>query len=694
LARYSRDVPEALEWIVTKTLRKNRDERYQTAKELLADLRQLKQRLEFSAEQERSASSTVSNEATRAAKISEEVSQAQAPRTIELTPAQTTSSAEYIVNQIKRHKTGAIVGLTLAIVGCLGLAYGMYRLAFRSKPTFLHFQNMKITKLTTTGNVSNATISPDGRYVVYTVSDDKLKSLWTKYLPTGSTVEVVAPADASLLGMTTFSPDGNFVYYCLQDANHTTGALFRVPVLGGTSKKVLDNVRFPITFSPDGKRFAFARVAFDFSKSSLVIANADGTEERQLPDRADNERCLGGLAWAPDGKTIACGAIVQNAITISSFAIDSDRSAPLTSRRFTGGARVAWFKDGSGLVFIARAPLTPVNAQVWQLAYPSGEVRRITNDLNGYGWASLGVTADNSTIVVSQTERHATVWLTPANTPDAAHARQITTRGQQMNGESGLAWTPDGKLVYSSIASGNYDIWIMSADGTQQKQLTDDPDYDGGPLITPDGRHIVFYSARSDNLNVWRMDIDGSNLTQLTHEQRLSAFDLTRDGKWIVYSVADRDTSVIRRVSIEGGTPMQIREAVNGDSVCVSPDGTVLAYFDASSQSQSTKQIVVAPISGSAPLRTFEAPANLAPGSATSFLSWSPDGRSLLYIGRSPGANVGGIWRQPLDGGPPTLFASFAPDAIFSFAFSRDGKQIAFARGSTTSDAVLISEVK
>src|SRR5262249_21351567 len=227
LARYSRDVPEALEWIVTKTLRKNRDERYQTAKELLADLRQLKQRLEFSAEQERSASSTVSNEATRAAKISEEVSQAQAPRTIELTPAQTTSSAEYIVNQIKRHKTGAIVGLTLAIVGCLGLAYGMYRLAFRSKPTFLHFQNMKITKLTTTGNVSNATISPDGRYVVYTVSDDKLKSLWTKYLPTGSTVEVVAPADASLLGMTTFSPDGNFVYYCLQDANHTTGALFR-----------------------------------------------------------------------------------------------------------------------------------------------------------------------------------------------------------------------------------------------------------------------------------------------------------------------------------------------------------------------------------------------------------------------------------------------------------------------------------
>ena len=53
LARYSREVPETLEWIVTKALRKDKEERYQSAKDLLTDLRSLKQKLVFAAEQAR-----------------------------------------------------------------------------------------------------------------------------------------------------------------------------------------------------------------------------------------------------------------------------------------------------------------------------------------------------------------------------------------------------------------------------------------------------------------------------------------------------------------------------------------------------------------------------------------------------------------------------------------------------------------
>ena len=56
---------------------------------------------------------------------------------------------------------------------------------------------------------------------------------------------------------------------------------------------------------------------------------------------------------------------------------------------------------------------------------------------------------------------------------------------------------PDGRIVYTSLASGNVDIWIMNQDGKEQKQLTTDPNLDWAPAVTPDGRYIVFGSDRA-----------------------------------------------------------------------------------------------------------------------------------------------------------------------------------------------------
>ncbi|MFN2456489.1 MAG: hypothetical protein ABR577_20040, partial [Pyrinomonadaceae bacterium] len=59
----------------------------------------------------------------------------------------------------------------------------------------------------------------------------------------------------------TFSPDGNYVYYNINSHDYPDRALFQVSTLGGTPKKLLGNVTAaPITFSPDGKLFAFIRV--------------------------------------------------------------------------------------------------------------------------------------------------------------------------------------------------------------------------------------------------------------------------------------------------------------------------------------------------------------------------------------------------------------------------------------------------
>ncbi len=125
IARYAQGVPSELEWIIAKTLRKGCDERYQTARELLTDLRKLKQRLEFEAELERSITPSGSRPSAVTASpagLGAATDHAAAP-TVQAGRATSVSSAEYIARQIASHKRSALVVLgALAI----GLAIGAY----------------------------------------------------------------------------------------------------------------------------------------------------------------------------------------------------------------------------------------------------------------------------------------------------------------------------------------------------------------------------------------------------------------------------------------------------------------------------------------------------------------------------------------------------------------------------------------
>jgi hypothetical protein len=73
-------------------------------------------------------------------------------------------------------------------------------------------------------------------------------------------------------------------------------------------------------------------------------------------------------------------------------------------------------------------------------------------------------------------------------------------------------------------------------------------------------------------------------------------------------------------------------------------------------------------------------------------LDVSPDGRALAFIDTKNG--VSKIVAQPLEGGPPKQLTDFKADRIFSFAYSRDGRQLALSRGTQSSDVVLISDFK
>src|SRR6266508_6041528 len=166
LARYARDVSPELERIVTKALTKDKEERYQTAKDLLVDLRRLRQRLEIEG---RSATPVTGSEpaVTTDDTPPEASSTNESAARTRVEGARPTSSAEYLLSEIKRHKTVAIALVTL-IIAVAASVFGLYKFIGQSRPGTKPtpaFQTMKIARLTSTGKATSAAVSPDGKYV-------------------------------------------------------------------------------------------------------------------------------------------------------------------------------------------------------------------------------------------------------------------------------------------------------------------------------------------------------------------------------------------------------------------------------------------------------------------------------------------------------------------------------------------------
>jgi Tol biopolymer transport system component len=90
----------------------------------------------------------------------------------------------------------------------------------------------------------------------------------------------------------------------------------------------------------------------------------------------------------------------------------------------------------------------------------------------------------------------------------------------------------DRLLVFASTQNGNSDIYTMRADGSELTNLTKDPDYDGNPFWSPDGKQIAFMSGRSGFAQIYLMDADGSNLTQLTNGESNSNLDINGPSPW------------------------------------------------------------------------------------------------------------------------------------------------------------------
>src|SRR5258706_4987310 len=684
LARFAHDVPARLEEIVEKSLTKNRDERYQTSKDLLIDLKRLKQSLEPRPGIERSASPEIKRNAQAAT-----VKAAGEKAGMNVAIAPSTSSAEYIVGEMRRHKRGVLITAAVLLLIIGGLAYGLIELWRHQQPRAkVSSQSMKITRLTDSGKATAGAISPDGNYVVYVREDEGKVGLWLKQVGQATEREIVSPTDRQIVGPT-FSRDGSLIYYTApSDNDEETGALYQIPTLGGTSRKVSENIFGPVGLSSDGKRLAFVRtVQGAHHVYSLIVANVDGTGEQTLVRKEGQAYLDNGPTWSPDGKTIVCGAAVGPDFLFESIVVipvDGSQERWMTPHRWSHISSTVWLGDGSGLMALALENHT-AELQIWHISYPGGEVQRVTNDLNGYLEGSLSITADSIAIVAAQEDSSSRIWVAPVGEGED-RATQITAG--KFDGLNAVALTPEGDILYVFKTSGHSNISVRNQDGTERKQLTADSAGKMLPQMAPDGRHIVFDSLHVQSTHIWKMDADGSNQKQLTS----GAFgDLgprfTPDGQWVIFwSRTQSGSGRIEKVSIDGGDPMQLTDYWTVLPT-ISPDGKLIAagYLD----EQQIPHLAIIPSLGGQPTKILPLPSSVVPGVG---LGWTPDSSTLVYVQKHSG--VSNIWSQPINGDPPKQLTNFKSDLIFSFALSADGSNFVLARGAQSRDVVLIRDFR
>ena len=689
LARFNREVSEGLELAVEKALEKNREDRYQTVKEMASDLRRIRQRFESGASSAQLDDQTDAGAAeARATSLMSGAPGTDGARPDETAPIHTTSSAEYIVTEIKRHKRSIIIALAALAAVAAGLWFALYKYVGRQKPASPPiFQNVQQTRITTSGRAGECNISPDGRYIVYKdMADDGNESLWIRQTETGNTLQLVPPAKVTIHG-TTFSPDGDFVYYVFHDRTGGRASLYRVPSIGGETKKMLADVGSgagSVSISPDGRRAAFVRTE---SQNRLVVANLDGTGERAIAT-SDDLRWFeeDGPAWSPDGRMIACqeGTAAAGDISYSLVGVDVENGAvkELSPKRWNNIGRAVWMPDGRAVLLLA---FDVDYWQLWRVSLPGGEAAPITNFLNGSGQTSLGVTADGRKVVTVALDTVSQVWTVPAN-GDTSRAKQITS-GAGQDGHRGLAWTPDGRIVFSSRDGGQSDMWIMNADGSNRRRLTSDVNKDYAPAFSPDGRYLIFETNRSkSNLTeIWRMDLDGGNLKQLTRSGSEQPH-VSPDGRWVVFQSWGEWGLTLWKVSIDGGEPVHLTDYLSSDPV-FSLDGNWIAfnYYDEEVTPKRSRNAVIPSAGGVRPVKLFD-----RPNFRYQHVQWTPDGRHLSYIG--PPAIPSNIWLQLVDGGEPRKLTDFKSGTIYRHTWSRDHKWLALARGAETVDVVLLTD--
>lgn len=646
IQKFVPDAPAELSFLLKTALEKNPEDRFQHMSDIVRDLRRLKKQ-----------SSRVNRPA-----FSGEYQKLESSRSAGSGPGTAPAKRKPIFLY------GAIA------VGLIIVGAALIMIVMPSENTA--FSSFQFSRITSTGNIRSAAISPDNRYICYSQYEKGKFSLWVRQLATSSNIQIKLPQDF-YLGDPIFSHDGNFVYFRSGDAGSTKISLYKIPVLGGNAMKIISDVQGPVTFSPDGNHIAFNRTYQETGNFALVTAAADGSQQKDLVAYKGEKWIAATPSWSPNGDIIAVGlglwkdGFHHELISVNAL---TGEVQPLSAKRWDVIRRITWFSNGKGLI-IEGLDLKTEQSQLYFVSFPSGDSRKITNDLNDYGGSS--VTDDMKRICAVQGERDVYLYYVPGG--ESSRATKITKLRD--DGLLGLAVGPDNTLYYASRQGGSYDIWSIGLDGENQKQITSDEFVEQQLTVSPIGGLLTFNSNRAGIPNIWTIGTDGTGLKQLTKDAEDYRPSVDATGKWIVFDSWVRGPNTIMKISVDGGERIEVTKE-NGNSPTLSDDGQTVFYI---SSINGKGYICSIPLSGGSPKQLFEISKDMSSG-----INFRPRSREISYVNTNNG--VSNIYTRSIDGGPEKQFTHFTENLILSFSWTGDGKSVVVTRGEVRSDVVILTE--
>jgi len=601
------EVPHELERIVRKALRKDKEERYQTVKDLLIDLRSLKRELELKAENERSAPPTSDKPMA--------TGQAAAARTYP-------SSAEYIVNEVKRHKRAATLVVGVIIVSAVLWYVLSHRTPSTNGPSL---KNATFTQLTDqAGPEYFPSLAPDGKSFVYA---SHVTGNWDIYLQRVGGKNPINLTKDSAVDDTqpAFSPDGERIAF---RSEREGGGIFVMGATGESVKRLTGSGYNP-AWSRNGKEIAFAdegivKPSSRINSSKLSAVDVT-TGQRRLITKDDAVQ----PNWSPHGNRIAYQGR-RNAAQRDIFTISADGGAPV---EVTNDAAMdwnpVWSPDGSYLYFVSdragsmnlwRVPIQEETGKVLgspeAITTPSPYISHLSFSRDGRHMAYAHVvTSGNLQRVgfdpVRETVVGQPVWITQGSR--VAFVPHLSADGE---------W-----LAFDTQTDKQEDVFVVKRDGTGLRQLTDDSYKDRAPRWSPDGKRLVFFSDRTGKWEIWIINADGSGLQQITHATGTVINPIwSPDGTRLAYRNVGTPPSIIEvGKSWQDQTPQTLPQMSDPeDSLWAwswSPDGRKLA---------GNLSHAVGPVSGiaiySLDSKQYEKLADFG-----SFPVWLSDSRRLLF---------------------------------------------------------------
>jgi Tol biopolymer transport system component len=596
-------LPSELNRIVLKSLRKDQEERYQVVKDLLLDLKALKEDLEFQQKLERSVVPDGNSESVAATD-----STALLPRAQTTEPRNAaTSISETLSIEIKRHKSGVALVAVILLAALTFAGVQLYRILSRKSEGRSNAEILRTTQVTfSSGFDAFPAISPDGKSVAYSSDQNGNFEIYIKQL-TADGAELQLTSDGQQNTHPTWSPDGQKIAYYSRDR----GGIWVVSAIGGNAKQLTEFGAKP-NWSKDGTQIAFQSgvggemiVPQALAPSTIWVVPASGGTPRQVSQPGKPEGGHSSPSWSPDGKHIVFQSSDYIFQSLWVVAVDSGEVKQITA----GGQQPLYSNDGQYVYFVSNAHRGGLlRLQVSATGDAVGQPEMVVGPSPGIGLGNPTISADGRRIVYTALRTLSNLWSVPISSesgdptgPPAQFSRDTSQRNNLAQ------FSPDGKKIAITrwrIGS-SADIWVADADGKNLVQVTNNPATDSQPSwlpgatriaflsdraannhpmlwtielatgkeepyfdlgdnvqyahVSPDGKRVAFNLVKNGVMNVWLANVSDGKKTQLTFDKELAGFPCwSPDGKWLAFEIQRGQDNHIMIMPSEGGQPTQL----------------------------------------------------------------------------------------------------------------------------------------